>query len=157
MAPYSMLKTGHLVSRPHPTRLSYLPSLFVTQWGTIKMIPLSPPCSPLRELLNIIHCHLICDQVFNGSGKLEGTVLCLHGRSCSIQANCWLSNCISLKRGFKSVQWGFFPPPNETMHCLNWQQECSTSCSGQFTFSVTPFSSSIFVGTTKCMAAVPPN
>ena len=42
------------------------------------MIPLSPPCSPLRDLLNVIHGHLICDQEYNGSGKLEGAVLCLH-------------------------------------------------------------------------------
>ena len=55
--------------------LSSLPYLFVRQWGTIKVIPLSPPCSPPRDLLNVIHCHLICDQEYNGSDKLEGTVL----------------------------------------------------------------------------------
>lgn len=78
MTQYNLLKIKPLVSRLHPTCPSSLPSLFVIQWGTIKVIPLSPPCSPLRDLLNVIHGHLICDQEYNGCGKLEGTVLCLH-------------------------------------------------------------------------------
>lgn len=118
----------------HVCPLSSLPSPFVIHRGAIKMIPLSPPCTPLRKLLHVIHCHLICDQVYNGSWKLEGTVLCLHGRRCAIQANCWLSNCISLKRGFKgSVMVGFSPPQNGPS---KWQQGCLTSCSGQFKFGI---------------------
>lgn len=42
----------------------------VIQLGIIKVIPLSPPCSALRDLLNATHCHLICDQGYNGSGKI---------------------------------------------------------------------------------------
>lgn len=87
MTQYKPPKIELLVSRQHPTCLSSLPSLFVIRWGTIKVILLSPPCSPLRDLLNAVHSHLICDQEYNGSGKLEGTVLSYTG-VLPIQGNC---------------------------------------------------------------------
>lgn len=133
-----------------------LSSPFVIHRGAIKMIPLSPPCSRLRKLLNVIHCHLICDQVYNGSGKLEGTVLCLHWRRCAIQANCWLSNCISLKRGFKgSVMVG--SPSPKMVHALSKasdNRDAWLHVLVSLNLAFTLISSSIFVGHTNCIAAV---
>lgn len=108
MTPYNLLKIKPPVSRLHPMCLSFLTSLFVMQWGTIKVIPLPPPCSPPRDLLNVIHCHLICDEECNGSGKLEGTVLCRHGGvPFRIIVDCQIA---SRWRGpLKEVPWCVFP------------------------------------------------
>jgi len=67
MKPYILVKMKPLVSRLHPTCCSSLPSLCYTG-GTIKVILLSPPGSPLRDLPNSIHWHLICDREYHGPG-----------------------------------------------------------------------------------------
>lgn len=124
-------------------------SLFVIQWGTIKINPLSPLCAALWELLNVIHCQLICDQIYIGFGKLEGTVLCFCGRRCAIQYNCLLSNCPSTKGALKEVSLWVFP----TEWSTNYPKQMTIGVFNSVFWSLSLISGSVFVGFTSGIAA----